>query len=77
MPSYTLKDLKTLDTWDIICSWDELQTILNEMPNVQQVPSAPKIVSGVGGVHSRTSDGFKDLLKTIKKGAGRNNTINT
>lgn len=77
MPTYTLKDIKTGDTWDVICSWKELQTILDEMPNVAQMPSAPKIVSGVGGVLSKTDDGWKETLGKIKKAAGKNNTIKT
>ena len=37
MPSYTLKDIKNNHTWDVVCSWDELQTVLDEMPDVVQV----------------------------------------
>jgi len=77
MPTYTLKDLKTLDQWDIFCSYEELQIILNELPNVQQVLSAPKIVGGVGNLHSKVPDGFKDVLSRVKKGSSRNNTINS
>ena len=29
MPTYSLKDIKTNHTWDVICSWDELQITLN------------------------------------------------
>lgn len=75
MPTYTLKDIKTGDTWDIICSWNELQETLDNMPDVIQVPSAPRIVSGVGGVLSKTDNGWKENLDRIKKGSGRGNTI--
>ena len=75
MPTYTLKDLKTLDQWDVLCSYEELQTILDELPNVQQVLSAPKIVGGVGNLHSKVPDGFKDVLSRVKKGSSGNNTI--
>lgn len=77
MPTYTLKDLKTLDEWDIICSYDELQTILNEMDNVSQVIKAPLIVGGVGDVKSKVPDGFKDVLSRVKSGSAKNNTINS
>lgn len=77
MPSYTLKDLKTGDSWDTICSYDELQIILNELPDVVQVLAAPKIVSSVGGLHSKVPSGFKDVLKRVKSGAAKRNTINT
>ena len=75
MPTYTLKDLKTNDTWEVFCSWDELQIILNEMPNVQQVMSAPKIVSGQGSLLSKTDNGWKDNLQRIIDGSGSGNTI--
>ena len=75
MPTYTLKDLKTNDIWEVFCSWDELQTMLDEMPNVKQVMSAPKIVSNQGSLLSKTDNGWKDNLSRIKDGSGRGNTI--
>lgn len=77
MPSYTLKDTKTQETWDTICTWDELQNILDAMPDVIQVPSTPKIVSGVGSTLSKTDDGWKEVLNKVKSGSGRSNTIKT
>lgn len=77
MPSYTLKDTKTGETWDTICSWKELQEILDAMDNVIQVPSAPKIVSSVGSLHSKVPSGFKDVLHRVKSGSGKSNTIKT
>ncbi|QVW27132.1 hypothetical protein [Escherichia phage A221] len=38
------------------------------------IVGAPKIVSGVKGPQS-APDGFKDVLRTIKKGSGKGNTI--
>lgn len=77
MPSYTLKDLKNNQTWDIICSYEELQTILDEMPNIKQVLAAPKIVSGVGSLQSKVPAGFKDVLNRVKSGSAKSNTIKT
>jgi hypothetical protein len=42
-----------------------------------QVLSAPRIVESTGGVLSKTSDGWKEHLGRVKKGAGRKNTIKT
>jgi len=75
MPTYTLKDNKTGDTWEIFCSYDELQVTLDEMPNISQVLSAPKIVGGTGSLLSKTDGGWKDNLQRIKDGSGRGNTI--
>lgn len=77
MPTYTLKDIKNNQQWEVICSWKELQEILDNMPDVIQVPSAPKIVSGVKGLNSRIPSGFKDVLDRVKTGAGKDNKINT
>lgn len=77
MPIYTLRDIKTNKVWDVTCTWDELQTILDELPDVVKELSTPKIVSGVGSLHSKVPDGFRDKLNHIKKGSGRGNTIKT
>ena len=77
MPTYTLKDMKTQDTWDVLCSYEELQQILNELPDVTQVLSAPKVVTSVGTLHSKVPSGFKDVLSKIKSGSSRNNSIRT
>ena len=75
MPTYTLKDIKTQHTWDVVCSWNELQVTLDEMPDVIQVLTAPKIVSGTGSILGKTDDGWKENLNRIKSGSGSGNTI--
>lgn len=77
MPTYTLRDIKTRQEWDIVCSYEELQRTLDELPDVIRVLSTPKIVTGVGSLHSKVPDGFKDKLNQIKKGSGQGNTIKT
>jgi len=78
MPTYTVKkdNPKSTKTWDINCSYKELQGILDEY-NLVQVLSAPKIVSSTGGVLSKTPDSWKEHLGRIKKGAGQGNTVKT
>ena len=75
MPSYTLRDIKTKKERDVFCSYTELQEILKKDPKLVQKLTTPKIVSGVGSLLSKTDDGWKDHLKEIKKGSGRDNTI--
>lgn len=41
---------------------------------IKMLVGCPKIVSGVKGPGS-APDGFKDVLRTIKKGSGKENTI--
>ena len=43
--------------------------------NLELVPVMPNIVSGVGNLHSKVPDGFRDKLKDIKSKSGRGNTI--
>tara|TARA_Y100001934_G_C12326433_1_gene762837 strand:+ start:1479 stop:1715 length:237 start_codon:yes stop_codon:yes gene_type:complete len=78
MPIYTVKkdNPKSTKTWEINCSYKELQDMLEEYKLVQ-VLSAPKIVSSTGGVLSKTPDSWKEHLGRIKKGAGKGNTIRT
>ena len=76
MPQYTIYNTKTEETENVVMSFDALQEHLNENPDWVQVLTAPKIVSGVGGVLSKTSDGFRDRMREIKKTSGRGNTIN-
>ena len=75
MPSYTLRNIKTKQERDVVCSWKDLQEILKNDPTLVQKLTTPKIVSGVGSLLSKTDDGWKDHLKEIKKGIGRDNTI--
>ena len=78
MPIYTVKkdNPRSTKTWEVNCSYKELQDILLEYKLVQ-VLSAPKIVSSTGGVLSKTPDSWKEHLARIKKGAGQKSTINT
>ena len=73
MPIYTIEDTKTGKTYDVNVKWTELQKLLVQEPHVKKVVTAPMIVGGVGGF--KTDSGWKDLLKTVKKGSGAGNTI--
>ena len=76
MPSYTLRRISTGEEWDVNCSFHELAPMLED-DDVIKVLSTPKIVTGVGSLHSKVPDGFKDRLKQMKKTSGRGNTIKT
>ena len=77
MPTYTVKDIKTQAQWDVNCSWNELQEMLDNSPDLVKVLSTPNFsYGGVGSLLSKTDDGWKDRLKQIKDGSGKGNTIN-
>ena len=65
MPTYTVKNTKTNETYNVFCKYSELQELL-KVDGVEQVLSTPLIVTGVGSLLSKTDDGFKDRLKEIK-----------
>ena len=76
MPVYTVINKTTKEHTEVFCSWNELQEMLKD-DNLTQALALPKIVSDAGSLLSKTSDGWKDHLKEIKKGSGRRNTIKT
>lgn len=70
MPTYTFKNNDTGDVYDISLTLSERDDYVKEH-NVTQQLTSMVLVSGVGGI--KTSDGFKDILKTIKKNSPRSN----
>lgn len=76
MPRYTIIDTSDNTEYEIQCSWDELQEILEENSNLKQGLSTPNFVTQTGNTISRTSGDWRDLLKKVKKGSGKGNTIN-
>lgn len=75
MPTYTMKNVKTGEVKEMILSLSERSALLETGEYTQEL-ATPNFVSMTGGTLSKTSGDWKDLLKTIKKGSGRNNTIN-
>ena len=75
MPTYMLRNKRTDETWQVLCTYEEMKERLND--EVELVPVFPNIVSGVGSLLSKTDDGWKETLKRIKSGSGRGNTIKT
>lgn len=78
MPTYNFRNKETGDEYEVFMSMSELDKYKEDNPHMMQIlKSPPKIVSMVGSLHGRTSDGFKDVLNKIKDGSGKNNTIKT
>lgn len=76
MPLYTIHNNKTNEEKEVNCSYEELLKLLDEGSDWTQVLSAPKTISGIKDARARTPDGFKDVLKRIKSGSDKSNTIN-
>jgi len=72
MPTYTLKDIKTNHTFDVYCTWDELQENLDQQPDLIQMLNTPKIVSG-RGTNFKVDGGFKEVMSKMKDKYSVNN----
>ena len=71
MPTYTLRNKSTKESFDVICKWNELKEMLDLDPNLVQMLTTPTIVSQVGSLLSKTDDGWKETLGRIKSGSGK------
>ena len=77
MPTYEVRDLKTGEDTEIICTYSSLQQKIDSGRFVQIHKSTPKLVTHTGSILGKTSDSWKDLNKRIKDGSGRSNNIKT
>lgn len=74
MPTYNMKHLPTEEVHVMSLTLAEREELLKD-PEWQQELAIPGFVTMPGGTLSRTSGDFRDLLKVIKKGSGKNSTI--
>lgn len=76
MPTYNFKHIDTGEVSEHTMSISQLDEFKAANPDLQQVHlSAPKLSRDSG--RTKPDEGFRDVLKSIKKASGRNNTINT
>jgi len=79
MPTYNFLNTDTNEEFEDFMSISALDAFLSENPHiVQLVAGAPMIHSGRG--LQKPDNGFRDLLKTIKKGNSKGftrSTVNT
>jgi len=72
-----MKNRETQEEKTLILGIEEREKWMILNPDWDQKLSTPRIVSGIGTALSKTDGGWKDTLKRIKSGSGKNNTINT
>lgn len=63
MPTYVFRKLDTGEVFEEFMSYGDRQEKLKD-PNIEAVLTTPGIVSGVGG---KPDEGFRDVLRQIKK----------
>jgi hypothetical protein len=75
MPRYIVKkDDDSEESWEVWCSYAELQEMCAEY-GLKQIIGSPDIVSGVRSTLRMAGNEWQDTLKEIKKNSGRGNTI--
>lgn len=74
MPTYGIRNKKTKEEYEVICSWNELQNILED-EDLEQMLSTPKFVTDSMSTLRRAGSNWQDLLGRIKKGSGKDNNI--
>jgi hypothetical protein len=75
MPLYDIRVTETGEEKELMCTYSVLKEKLDSGEWEQVHKGTASIVTHVGGTLRQTSDGWKDILKTVKKNSGRSNTI--
>lgn len=78
MPTYTFRNKETGEIYTETMKISEFVEYRENNPHIETViTSAPALSSDGGGGGLKIDNGFNDVLKRIKAGSGRGNTINT
>lgn len=68
MPTYSFKNTDTDEIFDLTLKMAEREQYLADNPHIKQTfTSSAKIVDPYVTGHTKTSDGFNDLLKNMKR----------
>lgn len=73
MPEYTFEDTVTGEVIDVVLSLSEREQYLKDNPTKIQIIKPVGFIPGVG---MKPDDGFRDILREIKK-ANKGSTIET
>lgn len=66
MPTYTIRDTKEDQEWEVNCKWAELQDILDANPNwITVIRKAPMIAHETGS-RLKVDDGYREVVSKIK-----------
>lgn len=76
MPFYVFRDKNTGDNFEKLLKISELDKFREENPHLETVPQAPGLSDPVRLGRVKPSDGFRDVLSSIKKNNPGSN-INT
>lgn len=74
-PTYSFINNDTGETYDLFLSLSEREEHLKQNPNITQQICSPALHSGRG--MGKIDNGFRDILKNIKKGNSKGITAST
>ena len=77
MPTYDIRNKETGEEKEVIMSYDAVKALINAGEWEQVHKSPATLITQTDGTLSKTSGDWRDLLKKIKKGSGRDNNIST
>ena len=75
MPVYTFKNKNTNEEFDEEMGMSKYDQFIIDHPELERIIKSVRIVSGHGDL--KPDNGFRDVLKRIKKASGKENTIET
>ena len=76
MPVYTVKNKETEEVVDINCPYAELEKFLRENQEWIRLLKMPATIGGTVSTLRQAGGDWQDMLKKIKKGSGKDNTVN-
>jgi|TARA_R110000764_G_scaffold219493_1_gene307189 hypothetical protein len=77
MPLYDFENIETGEVETKMMSISSMEEYVKD-PNIRQVLAAPKLIGGNKSTISQVSDGFNDVLKSIKSSSDQSRcTIET
>jgi hypothetical protein len=77
MPNYTFYNKELEEETIISMPMAELDSFLLNNSHLQQVMTATALADPTRLGMKKPDNGFRDVLKRVKKASGRNNTVNT
>ena len=75
MPTYSFRNIKTDEVFDKFMAMGDKDGFLLDNPDLESIMGAPSLVYSLSG--KKPDDGFRDLLRKVKAGSGRRNSIDT
>jgi len=67
MPTYTLKNTKTEEQWDVVMTYSNMKEYVQKNPDIIYIIGTPSFIGGVSTDSGRLPEGFKDRMRLLKQ----------